>query len=143
MIIIMVYDNIEYHQKSKCGIVSSESHGSGKLSIIHHKHECQRKEKDLPNGFIKDGSLSRYLGVENLQNLYTLLHPGPLYGKGKGILVEDINEYMEILRRLTIPYYEEARIYWPLAEEDGFFCDVNEVYPCLVSTLKLIIEKYK
>ncbi|NQY79018.1 MAG: hypothetical protein HRT47_01775 [Candidatus Caenarcaniphilales bacterium] len=113
------------------------------FKIIHHKHECQRKEKDLPNGFIKDGSLSRYLGVENLQNLYTLLHPGPLYGKGKGILVEDINEYMEILRRLTIPYYEEARIYWPLAEEDGFFCDVNEVYPCLVSTLKLIIEKYK
>ena len=49
----MVYDDIEYQQNSKCGIVSSESHGSGKLSIIHHKHETGEYED--PGCAVKDG----------------------------------------------------------------------------------------
>ena len=50
----MVYDDIEYQQNSKCGIVSSESHGSGELSIIHHKHEAGEYEDAgcaVKNGF--------------------------------------------------------------------------------------------
>ena len=35
----MVYDDIEYQKNSKSGIVSSDSHESRELSIIHHKHE--------------------------------------------------------------------------------------------------------
>lgn len=59
-----------------------------------------------------------------------------------GSKVTDIREYVEMVRRFTIPYYEEARKYWEVAMADGFFQDSNEVTIYSVNNLKRIIERY-
>ena len=46
------------------------------------------------------------------------------------------------MRRMTVPYYEEARIYWDEAEADGFFADGNEYWIYQPITLKELIERY-
>jgi hypothetical protein len=52
-------------------------------------------------------------------------------------------ELNEIFRRLHLSYYEEARLYWSKAVEDGFFNGANEVWPYLQHTLQTIIRSYK
>ncbi len=48
----------------------------------------------------------------------------------------------ETFRRLFVPYYEEARLYFDAAKADGIFGDVNEVWPYLDSTLQRNIADY-
>ena len=47
------------------------------------------------------------------------------------------------MRRLTIPYYEEARLYWSRAEADGFFDGANEVWLYMPHNLEALIERYR
>lgn len=54
-----------------------------------------------------------------------------------------IAEFTEVLRRLTIPHYEEARLYFKQAAQDGFFDEVNEIALYSQDTLSFIIHKYK
>jgi len=56
--------------------------------------------------------------------------------------VSDLREFTELARRLFLPYYEEARLYWPLAVEDGYFLGVNEVSMYLPDTLKSLVSRY-
>lgn len=55
----------------------------------------------------------------------------------------NIEELSELILRLHNPHYEEARIYFPMAEADGLFEEANEAYPYLQYTLKEILERYK
>lgn len=54
----------------------------------------------------------------------------------------NISEYVELFRRLTIPYYEEARLYWEEARIDGYFDGANEILIYSVDFLKSLIETY-
>jgi len=40
--------------------------------------------------------------------------------------LENPDELAEIIRRIHVPYYEEARLYWDTAKADGYFIDANE-----------------
>jgi hypothetical protein len=60
----------------------------------------------------------------------------------KGTSITDLREYVEIVRRLTIPHYEEARKYWAEALEDGFFQDANEISVYGINNLKQLISIY-
>jgi len=57
--------------------------------------------------------------------------------------IKDYNNFVDTYRRLTLPYYEEAKRYWGKASRDGFFNDMNEVSMFLPDTLKTLIDKYK
>jgi len=59
-----------------------------------------------------------------------------------GPYVNNMREYVEFVRRLTIPYYEEARQYWQDAIDDGYFGDCNELWLYGASNLKRLIEQY-
>jgi hypothetical protein len=61
---------------------------------------------------------------------------------GKYIAKVNISEYVELVRRLTIPYYEEAKVYWNEAISDGYFDGDNEINIYTVYFLKGIIDKY-
>ena len=50
----------------------------------------------------------------------------------------DIKEFIDIVRRLHIPYYEEARQYWKQAEKDGLL-DGSEY---TIKALLAIINRY-
>lgn len=75
--------------------------------------------------------------------LLSILDPGEKHQKTYSVpLVKDIREYVEIVRRLTIAHYEEARLYWTKALNDDFFADNNEINMYTISELKKLIVKY-
>jgi hypothetical protein len=61
----------------------------------------------------------------------------------RGHQVRDLHEWAETCRRLMVPYYEEARLYWDDARRDGFFSGLNEVTTYMPRTLERLIEKYE
>lgn len=80
-----------------------------------------------------DGHIHWYLGPDGLVSLLSFFDYKDL---------KDPKEFIEIIRRLHVEYYEEARQYWPVAEEDYFFADANEVWPYLRKTSLRIIRDY-
>lgn len=56
--------------------------------------------------------------------------------------VTDLREWTELVRRLSIPHYEEARLYWSRARSDGYFDGANEIIIYSEGFLKGMIEKY-
>lgn len=106
--------------------------------ICHHESRCM-KLANYPN--VSDNHLNHMLeGNAMVIQLYNMLDPGQ--GQTKGPEVEDVGETVEFLRRLTLPYYEEARQYWSQAMADGYIAGSNDVHSFLPKTLKGILENY-
>lgn len=59
-----------------------------------------------------------------------------------GPKLRDLREWVELYRRLHIPYYEEAREYWDRADERGYFDGANELWTYLPDNLKRLIEQF-
>ena len=128
--------------------------GDGKhhsFRITHHSSYSPLNKDHQGEGCYKygntpgrmDNHLDIFLGSKGLVYLMSKLDVGPLHQpteKEPG--VRSIREWCEIVRRLHLPYYEEARRYWALAKEDGFFDEANEVWIYSPETLKKIIDKY-
>jgi hypothetical protein len=60
----------------------------------------------------------------------------------RGPEAADLRELTEIMRRLLVTYYEEARQYWPDARDAGLLQDENEVSAYMPSTSNRLIERY-
>jgi hypothetical protein len=76
--------------------------------------------------------------------LLRFLDEGPYHEPDyKGPSVENLREYVELLRRLTIPYYEEARLYWHEAMEFGFFEGENPISLYDPNTMKRLIMSFE
>lgn len=86
-----------------------------------------------PHFIVGDMYLDHFLGPDGLAKLLSMFDRS----------FEDQQEFIEIIRRLHIPYYEEARIYWHVAEDAGYFDGANEYYPYLQDSLKTLIERYE
>lgn len=56
--------------------------------------------------------------------------------------ITDMRNYVNTVRRLTIPYFEEAIQFWNDAKNDGYFANVNDVQVYEADTLKALIVKY-
>ena len=111
---------------------ASPNHPSG--DCYHHTDKDGRK--DLP--------LSEFIPPDGLAALYSFLDVGPYHDPHQkySLGIQDVREYTEILRRLTIPHYEEARLYWNNAKHNGFFDGANEVSIYEQTTLKRLIEMF-
>lgn len=59
-----------------------------------------------------------------------------------GCRISNFHEFVEFFRRLTIPYYEEARRYFPTAIQEGYFEDVNELVLYTPDYLRRLITRY-
>jgi hypothetical protein len=91
----------------------------------------------------QDMHLNHFLGADGLPGVLAFLDVGPHHQREyKGPEVRDVREWTELFRRLFLPYYEEARLHWSVAEGDGFFQDGNEHWIYLPDTLKRAIEQY-
>jgi hypothetical protein len=90
-----------------------------------------------------DEHLTGVLGTRGLLNLLSFIDVGPLLNPSyRGPQAADLRELTEIIRRLHVPYYEEARQYWDRAREDGFFADASELWPYLPDTSRDVIHLY-
>ena len=93
--------------------------------IVHAGRRCYYPER----ADISDNHLIYFTGKDGLPILLNLF-------KRKG--VADQNELAEIIRRLHIPYYEEARRYWDRAVSEGMID--NEDYR--QAELQAVIKEY-
>lgn len=99
----------------------------------HHQHDARRH----------DLYLTQFLDGKGMARLLKFLDAGPYHEPDyNGPRVADMREFVELMRRLTIPYYEEARLYWDRAERDGFFAGANEIWLYLPDNLETLIERY-
>ncbi len=110
--------------------------------IVHHPLHSPR-----PNGCYADLPLStaldEYLSSDGQARLLAFLDVGRhIRTSERRNRVKDMEEYVEFVRRLTLPHYEEARRYWSRAEQDGYFDGASEVWPYTQVALKEMIERY-
>jgi hypothetical protein len=90
-----------------------------------------------------DNHLDSFVGSRGLVYLLGFLDRGPMHDpnyESSGVV--NIREWVEIVRRLHTPLYEEARRYWRDAEAGGFFEGANEISPYVPNTLWRIISQY-
>lgn len=111
--------------------------------ICHHKNSCQeylnnKDCRDVPMyDFTEELPISKMLGFLYRGAYIDLSEPY------EGIRIKDFREYTEVFRRLTIPYYEEARIYFNEAKNNGDIYGMNEIAFLRPEFLKRVIRDYK
>jgi len=126
-----------------------ETHKRHGFRIIHHapnspRHpsgNCYKYSHHPERG--GDLQLSRFIGPAGMAWILSFLDSGPYHERDfSGPGVKDVREYVELMRRFMIPFYEEARLYWETAVEDGFFDGENDVWIYLPEKLKELIRRY-
>lgn len=105
-----------------------------------HKEGCHHH---LNSDHLSDIDLSHFLKNAH-QYIYAFLSPGPLHDieGNEPSQVVDFAAFTDFARRLTIPYYEEARQYFDKAINDGYFSDHHSIAIFTEETLLHIIEDY-
>ena len=90
-----------------------------------------------------DEPLENHLGEKGIASLLSQIDVGQhIYAEYQGPSVSNMRKWVDFFRRLHTPYYEEARIYWDKALNDGFFEGQTESAPYLPESLKLLIKEY-
>ncbi len=103
--------------------------------IVHHDSSCMYDTDVMfqQGKSTSDMHLNSFVGADGLVNLLSKIQ----YKS-----VKDEAELVEVIRRLHVPYYEEARKLHNEAERDGFFDGENELTRYLTETSKNIVKKY-
>jgi hypothetical protein len=99
--------------------------------ICHAKSQCYKHLNT-------SGKCSRMLSEFNEENKVILLLE-LIDREYVSYDLESLKEFLELFRRLTIPYYEEARQYWASAKKDGLI--INKITCYQESSLKKIIKE--
>lgn len=104
--------------------------------IVHHDKRCMYNSSKMHNAGkgVSDMHLEDFTGPNGLANLLSDIELERC---------EDNKEIIEIIKRLHLPYYEEARKYHDKAEMSGFFDGENEVTRSLLETSVTVIDRYK
>jgi len=82
--------------------------------------------------------------LENrMEQLFSWLDKGKVFEPDyPGPQVGNMRDFVELARRITLPYYEEARLYFADAIEDGFIDEVDEITLYLQKNLQEVIRRY-
>ena len=118
-------------------IISNSEFGRNKgFRIVHHDKSCMYDSHQMfsQGKLIADMHLNSFTGPDGLVYLLSKIQ----YEAN-----EDDSKLVEIIRRLHVPFYEEARRYHANAEVDGYFAGENEVTRYITSTSKHILNHYK
>jgi hypothetical protein len=120
--------------------LSPDGRGRHSFEVIHNIG-CHENGPTLDEA---GNHLEYFIGVDGLQCLLSMLDVGvvldPLSNSSRP---PDLRSFTDTVRRLHIPYYEEARTFFATARSDGWFSDQNEGSIFLPSTCLAIIERYQ
>lgn len=93
----------------------------------------------------QDLALERLVEKDGLVRFMPFLDPGPLHDPDAENVIQpsQVREIVEIMRRLYVPYFEEARLCWEAASSNGEFDGDNEYSSYTESKLKRILDEYR
>ncbi len=140
----------EIIEKSSDGYVIWKADLNNKYYDFKIVHQCRRDSMgniagcDNLREYPLSAHLPNFLGKRGLVYLLSFIDVGAMHSPDNlYTYVKDMREFTEFFKRLQIPYYEEARLYWNKAIADGYFDGANEIWVYLPFTLQRLIEKYK
>jgi hypothetical protein len=93
---------------------------------IIHQRKCDRKD------YGSSLAVEDFLGPKGLTIFLSFLSVGPIkqnLGQSSRNRIRDMDEFVDLVRRFQIPYYEEARRRFSDSEILERMSDANEVYP--------------
>lgn len=107
----------------------------GGFKIIHKK-KCDRREDP------SSSPLADFLGIEGLNKILSMVTYGPLVARGAGQNpgVMDMDEFVDFIRRVQVPFYEEARRRFSEGEVQEHWAGANERLPYMQDSLRQTIE---
>lgn len=117
----------------------------GKRNSFHIVHKASKCFHHTNAPGRQDMHLDAFLGIEGLQHFLAMLDVGPIIDPKNSypVLTPDMRSFVDTVRRLHIPYYEEARLYFQDEFSHGEFGGVNEVAIFTPDYCKAIIETYE
>lgn len=93
-------------------------------------------------GYRASYELGWCLGIDGLSTLLSWLSRGPVDGGGHPeVALEDLDDYVDLVRRLQTPYYEQARRRFSDEDVRQRLVGVNEEYPYMVENLRWAAEQ--
>jgi len=104
--------------------------------------ECCYKYSHVPHSC--STHLDDFVGPDGLPRILGMIDRGPLIDKPHDVPhVRNLQEWAEFVRRLALPFYEEARLYWKQAEAAGRLDgERNHVYLYSQEFLRSIIDEF-
>lgn len=115
------------------------------IEILHHLRASPRGGAHgcYPESMDSDMHLDVMLGARGIAHMLAKVDVGEYHDRdGQSLGKVDLRNWTEIVRRLHIPYYEEARRHFREARSNGDLDGINEVALYLEDTLKQIVEDY-
>lgn len=115
------------------------------IKIVHHKLHSPLVSKGNDKGcyvYDADSDLKSFTGVMGIIEMLSLLDPGKNFLPVLDTQAE-VRIWVETMRRLQIPHYEEARRYMAVAKSNGDLGGVNEVAIYTPDFLQKLIKKYR
>lgn len=138
-------------REPKHGWVEWHHDGNFRYSAFRICHHAMASPLGGQEGCYKYGSHPNaqdahlhHLSEDHAIHLMSYLDVGPIHDPGGPQTVNvDIRSWSELYRRLYLPYYEEARLYFEEARSAGFYEGHNELLPYIEDTLIRVIREFK
>lgn len=114
----------------------SSNIGHSNFKIIHVS-KCDNNTKN------SSGALTDFLGERGIIFFTSMLSIGSVkinLGESGQPRIKNMDKFVDFMRRLQLPYYEEARKFFNRDSVLEFLSDSNEQYPYFPDTLKKIIQ---
>jgi hypothetical protein len=116
------------------------------IEILHHLTASPKggERGCYPARMDSDMHLTAMLGSRGIVDLLSMMDVGAYHDPDARHIggVTDVRNWVEVFRRLHVPYYEEARLHFKKARANGDLDGVNEVALYLPDTLRQIVEDY-
>jgi len=109
--------------------------------LVHKNIDGRRCDPDNDGGFIDSIELSGLIGADGLADLLSFLSAGPYSGRRGVVRVADFDGYVDLVRRVQTPGYEEARPFWRTEHTRELIGGANQTYPYLPDTLEQIANQ--
>lgn len=110
--------------------------------IVHKDIDKPNCDPGAKSGWVSSIELAYYLGPDGFAALMAMLSAGPiLEPKGGRSRVKDYDQFVDVVRRLQVPWYEEARQHFRSPEVTEQFRGGSEITPYLPDMLELIATR--
>jgi hypothetical protein len=113
------------------------------FKIVHKTMDAWRCwDRADAAGYRSSYELGECLGIDGLTTLLSWLSEGPVDDSGHhDVVPEDLDGYVDLVRRLQTPFYEEARRKFRNSEVRQELAGVNPIYPYTLDRLRWVAEQ--